>query len=119
MKKEPCIRLGMRIRPKIREKPDDNRNKRPPKARLLVARMAACANVICVMNGLSPDPRNATTLDNHHARNPGSIQQDPGLADLQHNRRTVAAIPNTSPADSRAHRPAPPGTASRHRSRTG
>src|SRR5215510_5355018 len=78
MKKEPCIRLGMRIRPKIREKPDDNRNKRPPKAKLLMARMAACANVTCVMNGLSPDPPNATRLANRHARSPGSIQQIPG-----------------------------------------
>src|SRR6266487_2799729 len=34
MKKAPCARLGMRIRPKISEKPDDNRNKRPPKATL-------------------------------------------------------------------------------------
>src|SRR5215467_3353211 len=79
MKKEPCIRLGMRIRPKIREKPADSRNKRPPRARLLIARMAACADVICViMNGLSSDPRNATRLDNRHARNPGSFQWIPG-----------------------------------------
>src|SRR5262249_27084334 len=34
MKKAPCARLGMRIRPKISEKPDDNRNRRPPKATL-------------------------------------------------------------------------------------
>src|SRR6266545_6452546 len=34
MKKAPCARLGMRISPKISEKPDDNRNKRPPKATL-------------------------------------------------------------------------------------
>src|SRR6266508_5542611 len=35
MKNAPCARLGMRISPKISEKPDDNRNKRPPKATLL------------------------------------------------------------------------------------
>src|SRR5215470_3302522 len=51
MKKEPCIRLGMRIRPKIREKPEDKRNRSPPRARLLIARMAACAEVICVIIG--------------------------------------------------------------------
>src|SRR5215510_1978548 len=48
MKKEPCIRLGMRIRPKIREKPDDSRNRSPPRARLLAARIAACAELIGV-----------------------------------------------------------------------
>src|SRR5262249_45218925 len=35
MKKAPCARLGMRINPKIREKPDDSRKSRPPKATLL------------------------------------------------------------------------------------
>src|SRR5262249_12762410 len=34
MKKAPCARLGMRIRPKISEKPDDNRNRRRQKATL-------------------------------------------------------------------------------------
>src|SRR5262245_65649906 len=48
MKKEPCIRLGMRIRPKIKEKPDDSRNRSPPRARLLAARIAACAELIGV-----------------------------------------------------------------------
>src|SRR5262249_936984 len=67
MKKEPCIRLGMRIRPKIREKPADSRNKRPPRARLLIARMAACADVICVIieSGVSP---HLTARRNHGAR---------------------------------------------------
>src|SRR5262245_2607255 len=51
MKKEPCIRFGMRIRPKIKEKPDDSRNNSPPRARLLIARIAACAAVICVIIG--------------------------------------------------------------------
>src|SRR5262249_33038466 len=35
MKNAPCARLGIRIRPKMSEKPDDNRNSRPPKATLL------------------------------------------------------------------------------------
>jgi hypothetical protein len=46
MKNEPCIRLGMRIRPKISEKPAERRNKRPPSAKLLMARMAAWIAVI-------------------------------------------------------------------------
>src|SRR5215470_12532027 len=35
MKNAPCARLGIRIRPKISEKPDDSMNNRPPKATLL------------------------------------------------------------------------------------
>src|SRR5262245_29854337 len=117
MKKEPCIRLGMRISPKIREKPEDSRKSSPPRARLLMARMAAWAAVSCViMNGLSPAPRNATRLDNHHARKPGITLMDPGLADLPHHRRTAAAIPETSPADRHVRRPYRPGSASRRRS---
>ena len=40
MKNEPCIRLGMRIRPKISEKPDDSRNSRPPSAMLFTANVS-------------------------------------------------------------------------------
>src|SRR6202161_4316634 len=32
---EPCVRLGMRISPKISEKPADSRNNRPPNVTLL------------------------------------------------------------------------------------
>src|SRR6185369_8045088 len=35
MNSEPCVRFGMRISPKISEKPADSRNSRPPKATLL------------------------------------------------------------------------------------
>src|SRR4051812_22487865 len=38
MKNEPCIRFGIRISPKISEKPADNRNSRPPSAMLFTAR---------------------------------------------------------------------------------
>src|SRR4051812_32802742 len=34
MKNEPCIRFGMRISPKISEKPAERRNSKPPSARL-------------------------------------------------------------------------------------
>ena len=37
MNSEPCVRFGMRISPKISEKPADSRNSRPPKVMLLTA----------------------------------------------------------------------------------
>src|SRR5262245_20775558 len=61
MKNEPCIRLGMRIRPKISEKPDDSRNSTPPSARLLIARMAACADVMEVIISRGGPSREANT----------------------------------------------------------
>src|SRR5215469_8158505 len=41
---EPCVRLGMRISPKIRENPADSRNKRPPNVTLLT--VSSSQNVI-------------------------------------------------------------------------
>src|SRR5262249_47421977 len=35
MNSEPCVRFGIRISPKIREKPADRRNSKPPKVMLL------------------------------------------------------------------------------------
>src|SRR6476659_9861446 len=35
MNSEPCVRFGMRISPKISEKPADNRNSKPPNVTLL------------------------------------------------------------------------------------
>ena len=37
MNSEPCVKFGIRISPKIREKPADNRNSNPPKVTLLTA----------------------------------------------------------------------------------
>ncbi len=37
MNSEPCVRFGMRISPKISEKPADNRNSNPPNVMLLTA----------------------------------------------------------------------------------
>src|SRR6266403_775341 len=37
MNNEPCVRFGIRISPKISEKPADNRNSNPPKVTLLTA----------------------------------------------------------------------------------
>src|SRR5579864_256991 len=42
---EPCVRLGMRISPKISENPADSRNNRPPKVTLLT--VSSSQNVIC------------------------------------------------------------------------
>src|SRR5580700_4429287 len=41
---EPCVRLGIRISPKISEKPADNRNNRPPNVTLLT--VSSSQNVI-------------------------------------------------------------------------
>src|SRR5215475_4769294 len=40
MKNDPCIRLGMRIRPKMSEKPAESRNSKPPRAMLFTARVS-------------------------------------------------------------------------------
>src|SRR5215467_11783081 len=40
MNSEPCVRLGIRISPKINENPADNKNSRPPKAMLLPANIS-------------------------------------------------------------------------------
>src|SRR5579875_3954315 len=38
MKNEPCVRLGMRMSPKISEKPAESRNRSPPSVMLLTVR---------------------------------------------------------------------------------
>ncbi len=38
MNSEPCVRFGMRISPKISEKPADSRNSSPPSVMLLIDR---------------------------------------------------------------------------------
>ena len=37
MKNEPCVRFGIRMSPKMSEKPADSRNSRPPSVTLLTA----------------------------------------------------------------------------------
>ena len=37
---EPCVRFGIRIRPKISENPADSRNSRPPSVTLLTERIS-------------------------------------------------------------------------------
>ena len=41
---EPCVRFGIRISPKISEKPADSRNNRPPNVTLLT--VSSSQNVI-------------------------------------------------------------------------
>ena len=52
MKNAPCARFGIRISPKISEKPDDNRNSSPPKATLLSVWMIQN----CIGYGLAANP---------------------------------------------------------------
>ena len=42
---EPCVRLGIRINPKISEKPAESRNKRPPNVTLLT--VSSSQKLIC------------------------------------------------------------------------
>src|SRR5689334_20910220 len=64
MNSEPCVRFGIRISPKIRENPADNRNKSPPSVMLLIARMrvwfiAAGRRLVAVAISRLPPPREA------------------------------------------------------------
>src|SRR5262245_60815354 len=55
MNSEPCVRFGMRISPKISEKPADSRNSSPPKAMLFAAssqrfmRGDPCTTISCAV----------------------------------------------------------------------
>src|SRR5487761_1577632 len=60
---EPCVRFGIRINPKISEKPADNRKSRPPNVMLL---MASTAQIL--MSGvpaprIAPHPSDPTIVD--------------------------------------------------------
>src|SRR6266513_6228296 len=50
MKNEPCVRFGIFINPKIKEKPADSRKRRPPSVRLLTA----STSVRLMSTGVSP-----------------------------------------------------------------
>src|SRR6516165_1959483 len=54
MNREPCVRLGIRISPKIREKPADNRNNKPPNVMLLTA--SSSQNVMSLFRSLRRRP---------------------------------------------------------------
>ena len=70
MKNAPCARFGMRIRPKISEKPDDNRNNRPPKATLLSVWMIQ--NCHCIVSALLGTVSRAVSRfrSSHHRAEP-------------------------------------------------
>ncbi len=69
MKNEPCIRFGMRISPKISEKPADSRNSRPPKVTLFTVRTSQKFMRRSSVPALCPGPvsrersRSAATID--------------------------------------------------------
>ena len=73
MKNEPCIRLGMRIRPKISEKPDDSRNSRAAQRDAVDRQGQPQAHAIGSPSALGSvarsDRRRLPELDGaHHAR---------------------------------------------------
>ena len=69
---EPCVRLGMRISPKISEKPADSRNNRPPNVTLLtVSSSQKLIYAVLPISGCYVDVY----------RNPGSRRAQSGLCD--------------------------------------
>src|ERR1043166_3624665 len=71
---EPCVRLGMRISPKIREKPADNRNSSPPNVTLLT--VSRTQNVMAAADQMTDDRRRRTEgalLTRRLFRRPSSV----------------------------------------------
>ena len=68
---EPCVRLGMRINPKIREKPAESRNNRPPNVMLLT--VSSSQKLICTALSLSGCRVDFHRIPDRAARNPGSM----------------------------------------------
>ena len=65
MNSEPCVRFGMRISPKISEKPADSRNSNPPKVTLLTVSTSQK-----VMAEVFPRSSSLTTAVNERALPP-------------------------------------------------
>src|SRR5258705_11816513 len=72
MKNAPCARFGMRIRPKIREKPEDSMNSRPPKATLFSVWMIQ--NCHCIDGPLFPTERVQKSWEPVCDRSPFSLK---------------------------------------------
>src|SRR3954466_8177187 len=83
MKNAPCARFGIRIRPKISEKPDDNRNSRPPKATLFSVWMIQnchCMSGFSVMApSFAPPSSPGLTRQSIFLRKNGPPGQGPGV----------------------------------------
>src|SRR5215469_10370972 len=96
MKNAPCARFGIRIRPKISEKPDDNRNSRPPKATLFSVWMIQ--NCHCIDDPLSPNSHvQFFARDSEIARRRKS-SGGPGRVPAEAERRRVGEGAEASPA---------------------
>src|ERR1700737_4809039 len=81
---EPCVRLGMRISPKIRENPADSRNSRPPNVTLLT--VSSTQNVIsadlqfCRPDGAKRNPGiSPTPVPDFASLHPGYVSKSPHL----------------------------------------
>src|SRR5262249_32410325 len=146
MKNAPCARFGIRIRPKMSEKPDDNRNSRPPKATLFSVWMIQ--NCHCIFQLLLgeriPDSpmlslpgltlqvglarlASVKTAEFGQARVPaqsillrkdGPPGQAPGVTGCGAE-ESKATARDSLPAGNRANRPGSSGTRPAYRSRTG
>src|SRR6185312_5366539 len=79
MNNEPCVRLGIRISPKMREKPADSRNNSPPKVMLLT---------VSTSQKLMPCFRALKTCGTADAR----CERPPPSPALRFQRRIVARI---------------------------
>src|SRR6476620_3187595 len=69
MKKAPCARFGMRIKPKMSEKPEERRNSKPPKATLF--RVWMIQNCHCIF--LRHFPRRQDVLPPRRSLRPAAM----------------------------------------------
>src|SRR5580704_11305747 len=74
---EPCVRLGIRISPKIRENPADNKNNRPPNVTLLT--VSSSQNVISLPLRFPATDfvRSGMLGEGRACRNPSVVFPDP------------------------------------------
>src|SRR5262249_28946769 len=79
MNSEPCVRFGIRISPKMREKPADSRNNKPPKVMLLAVSTSQKVMVAVV-------PANVSRAGGRLQRRPLCCRQ------LRFERRIIARI---------------------------
>src|SRR5580692_11262189 len=102
---EPCVRLGIRISPKISEKPADNRNNRPPNVTLLT--VSSSQNVISAALATCHAPRKRNIQLSRRVQPLHRATLHPlRLLDHPLSRMMTAAAISTSPAaDNPANRP--------------
>src|SRR5712692_3819638 len=138
MKKEPCIKFGIRIRPKISEKPADSRNNSPPYAMLFTAKVnqsdmsdagphAPPSPLAgegwgggCLFDSADQIPPSRLARKARKPTSPtrGEVSgaSSPSCAKaLRPGGREISPIPGSWRADSHEHRPDWPGTPSRRR----